>query len=88
VPNFKHGAIVHWKSSRESSGYVQDAKGIPQKFVVISPRRKYCILRSLDLYKSGHSFQDLRSFDMSNLVPVDSFYSGKQNSDSPTKGEK
>jgi len=64
---FKSKDIVYWKSPSHSSGYVQDILGNPTEFIVLAPRRKYCLLRSLKFYKGGFSYQDLRDFDMSQL---------------------
>jgi len=64
---FKDGDIVYWKSPHHSCGYVPNENGEPREFIVIAPRRKYCLLRSLEFDRGGYSFQDLENFDMSKL---------------------
>lgn len=64
---FNSGDRVYWK--RRDGSLAGDSKGEPKIFVVLDPKRKYCILRSLDFYEGGYSYQDLR-IDMAVLVPV------------------
>lgn len=66
--NFKHGDIVYWKNPEHKIGFVPDATGHPQKFVVVAPKRKYCVLVSLNHWIQGYSYQNLENFDMSQLI--------------------
>jgi len=55
VMKFEHGDIVYWAPE----GRIHMCDGVPEEFIVLDPKRKYCTLRSLDFYQRGYYYRDL-----------------------------